>query len=257
MVVGIDIFRERLSGQVNSLILIGGAACDQWFNRGGLEFLVTRDLDVVLVAETLDQEGIVQIKAFIDEGKYERKERTEGVPVLYRVSKPVTPGFPAMLEFFSRQPDGLDLGEDQNIVPIPDNAGAHSLSAILLNETYYQMLLDHREEHEGIKFASTSALIALKARAWIDLGKRSNTGEKIDSSEIKKHRNDVFRLAAILPGDEGVVLDDLILDDLRQFLSAFPPGSSEWTAIQAALKSTFGNLNPAALIEAMTSYFKL
>ena len=35
-------------------------------------------------------------------------------------------------------------------------------------------------------------LIALKARAWLDLTEREKRGEKIDSKTIKKHKNDVF-----------------------------------------------------------------
>lgn len=58
MVEGIDIFREHLSERSDSMILIGGAACDDWFTRQGLPFRATRDLDIVLVAEALDQDSV-------------------------------------------------------------------------------------------------------------------------------------------------------------------------------------------------------
>jgi hypothetical protein len=41
-------------------------------------------------------------------------------------------------------------------------------------------------------------LVPLKARAWLDLTDRRDAGEKIDSRTIKKHKNDVFRVARIL-----------------------------------------------------------
>jgi hypothetical protein len=43
-----------------------------------------------------------------------------------------------------------------------------------------------------------SRLIALKARAWLDLTERAERGEQIDSKTIKKHKNDVFRSIVIL-----------------------------------------------------------
>ncbi|MBU6300870.1 MAG: hypothetical protein KGS60_04900 [Verrucomicrobia bacterium] len=47
MIKGIDIFRERFRGFPDSLVLIGGAACDEWFSHLGMSFRATRDLDIV------------------------------------------------------------------------------------------------------------------------------------------------------------------------------------------------------------------
>ena len=44
--------------------------------------------------------------------------------------------------------------------------------------------------------------------------------KKIDSKNIKKHRNDVFRLAQLLPADASIKLADPIRDDLQKFLAA-------------------------------------
>ena len=37
-----------------------------------------------------------------------------------------------------------------------------------------------------------------KAKAWLDLTERKNAGENVDSKNIRKHKNDVFRLTALL-----------------------------------------------------------
>ena len=51
MVRGLDLFRERFREFEGSFILIGGAACDEWFTASGLVFRATKDLDLVLVEE--------------------------------------------------------------------------------------------------------------------------------------------------------------------------------------------------------------
>lgn len=257
MVEGIDIFRQRLGQHQDSLVLIGGAACDQWFTEEGIEFRATRDLDIVLLAEVLSPECIRDFKRFVADGQYQVQERTTGRPVLYRFAKPATPGFPWMLELFSRQPDDLELADGQQIVPIPAGVEARSLSAILLDESYYRMLLEHHERRNGLGIATVAALIPLKARAWLDLSQRSSAGEIIDSRHLKKHRTDVFGLIATLPASESVVMDPIIRDDLRTFAAAFPPSSDQWPAILESLRKPFGRLQPASLLEALTRYYQL
>ena len=122
MVRGLDLFRARFKEFEGSLVLIGGAACDEWFGSVGLEFRGTKDLDIVLIIEVLSPAAIKALRAFVAEGGYEIRERTEGVPVLYRFAKPKDESFPFMLEFFSRKPEGIQLGEGQGIIPVPADA---------------------------------------------------------------------------------------------------------------------------------------
>jgi hypothetical protein len=257
MVEGLDIFRHRFADFTDSLMLIGGAACDEWFGDQGLSFRATKDLDLVLIAEVLSPECVRALLEFVEDGRYATRERTEEAPVLYRFAKPATDGFPGMLEFFSRKPDGLDLREDQHIVPIAAGAAVHSLSAILLNEAYYTMLVSNRQDRGGLSVATPPALIALKARAWIDLTARKEAGETVDSRDIKKHRTDVFRLAATLPGDQSVDFGETLRADLRTFLDGIPTTSAEWSGILASLKPTFGSLQASTLIEDLSNYFQL
>ena len=68
----------------------------------------------------------------------------------------------------------------------------------------------------------------------------------------------MFRLAATLPAGPGPALPEVVLQDLRRFMQAFPPDASDWQSIIAAVKDTVGvNLSPAALRDAISSYFRL
>jgi hypothetical protein len=113
----------------------------------------------------------------------------------------------------------------------------HSLSAILLNEDYYTLIRTHHDNRDGLEVANATSLIPLKAFAWLDLTRRKAEGESIDSKKIKKHRNDVFLLAATLPGEPGPELPPSVTADLARFLQSFPTDSPDWAAIIAALKS--------------------
>ncbi len=258
MVIGLDIFRERFSTFDGSFILIGGAACDAWFTRQGLAFRATKDLDIVLVIEALDSSFVAAMRAFIEEGSYEIRQRTEGIPILYRFAKPKDGRFPFMLELFSRSQENFSLADGQTIIPVQVEPDHHSLSAILLDEAYYRLIQTHQESRDGLRFATAAALIPLKSKAWLDLSSRRGRGEKLDGKDIDKHRNDVFRLAATLPGEPGPVLEESIVADLNNFLAAFPADSAEWPRILEALKSIFGGgLRPATLRSAIQTYFRL
>jgi len=258
MVKGLDLFRERFRAFEGAFVLIGGVACHEWFAKQGVEFRPTKDLDIVLIVEMVDPAFVTALRTFIAEGKYTIQEKSEGVPVLYRFAKPENPEFPFMLELFSRKPDRIELGDGQAIVPIPAGADQHSLSAILLDDTYYSLIQNHNLTPDGLPFANATGLIPLKAHAWSNLTQRKAAGENIDSKNIAKHRSDVFRLAATLPGEPGPELHASIIADLTKFLGKFPEDSAEWTSIQASLKDTVADgLKPAALRQAIQTYFRL
>ena len=63
-----------------------------------------------------------------------------------------------------------------------------------------------------------SLLIPFKAKAYLDIRERQAKREKIKKDDIKKHRNDVFRLLQLLPGDARIEIPDSIRDDLRAFI---------------------------------------
>lgn len=63
-------------------------------------------------------------------------------------------------------------------------------------------------------------LIPFKAKAWLDLTERKGQGEHVDSKNIRKHKNDVFRLSILLTPDTKVIPPSSIQRDLETFFSA-------------------------------------
>ncbi|MGE0007992.1 MAG: hypothetical protein AB7S92_20720 [Parvibaculaceae bacterium] len=222
MVTGIGKFREYFSGHEGHYAIIGGAACDLLFDAAGLPFRATKDIDMVLCVEVIGTAFGAAFKAFLDAGGYQGRERSDGRKEFYRFHKPKDQSFPFMIELFSRKPRTLDLSEDVGLTPIPVEENIVSLSAILLDEGYYDALQAAKRQVDGITVIDETLLIPFKARAFLDLSARAKAGEKIDGKTIKKHRNDVFRLVQLLPKNASIALADPIREDLREFLELAP-----------------------------------
>lgn len=246
------------SAPTGAFVLIGGAACDAWMTANALTFRRTKDLDIVLVADAVDAAFAECFKAFVDEGGYEvRQWQESGKREFFRFYKPKGDDYPFMLELFSRAPAGLDVWLGQQIVPVEETVA--SLSAILMDEGYYGLVLATRYVDDDIPMVSATGLIPLKAKAWLDLKARKGAGQHVDEGDIKKHRNDVFRLALTLPG-EPVAIGDGIRADLAAFLAAFPDGTADWLSIASALQATTRSKTQPPLEDlrqAITTYFRL
>jgi hypothetical protein len=240
--------------------VIGGVACDEWLQAQGLPpFRPTRDIDMVLVVEALRPEFVARFREFVQAGKYETRQRAMGRPIYYRFGKPAAPEYPAIIEVFSRQPDDLDLAVGQQVIPIQVADKRFSLSAILMNEAYYRLVLDQRQVVDGLPVVTATALIPLKAHAWSDLTRRKSAGEPVDENDLKKHRKDVFRLAAGLPAQPGPAIPSAVRDDLRQFLATLPPTAPEWADILRSLRASLGVAlpSPEDLLTTLNVYFEL
>jgi len=218
MVVGIDKFQQFFADHGDRYAIIGGAACELLFGEAGLEFRATKDIDMVLCVEVVEADFAAAFKAFLEAGGYQAREKITGDKEFYRFHKPTDPDFPFMIELFSRKPGTLDLPEDAELTRIPVEEDIVSLSAILLDDGYYEALQIAKRKVEGVTVIDATLLIPFKARAFLDLSERKAAGESIDSKNIKKHRTDVFRLAQLLPEDASIELSERIRDDIRRFL---------------------------------------
>ena len=123
-----------------------------------------------------------------------------------------------MLELFCRAPEGVNLAEGSHLTPIPIDEAAATLSAILLDDAYYEFILEGRKEVDGLLWVGEDRLIALKASAWLDLGERQAKGEPVDSKNIRKHANDVLRLSQLFAPDVRIEVAPRIAQDLNRFL---------------------------------------
>lgn len=217
MVRGLDRFKAHFEPFADRYVLIGGTACSLAMEDVGLEFRATKDLDIVLCVEALDADFVKAFWDFIRKGNYMIQEKSTGKKQFYRFKNPEDGSFPVMLELFSRMPDALTIGDDSHLTPIPMDEEVSSLSAILLDTDYYEFIHAGKQEIDGLPVVGPTFLIPLKAKAWLDLTKRREAGETIDGKDIKKHKNDVFRLYQIIDPSQSISLPGSIEEDLRRF----------------------------------------
>ena len=123
-----------------------------------------------------------------------------------------------MIELFSKTPNLIPTPKGSTITTIPADENVSSLSAILLNDDYYNWIQTGREGIDGIYMIGAEYLIPLKACAWLDLTARKQAGEKIDSKKISKHSNDILRLYQILDLTKELDVPELIATDMENFL---------------------------------------
>lgn len=198
MVEGLDRFGSHFAAHTDQYVLIGGAACTLAMDEAGLAFRATKDLDIVLCVEALDEAFALSFWEFVRAGKYKFQEKATGEKQFYRFKQPASEGYPFMLELFARVSDLLTLSHEGHLTPIPIEAEVSSLSAILLDGDYYQFLQSGKRIVGAVPIVGPEHLIPLKVRAWLDLTWRREGGEQVDSKHIKKHKNDMFRLYAII-----------------------------------------------------------
>jgi hypothetical protein len=255
VVRGLDLFRESFAAHAHQYVLIGGTAATLAMEDAGLAFRATKDLDVVLHIEAIDAACGETFWRFVEAGQHEiRQASASGKPTFYRFQKPADARYPAMLELFCRAPEGITLAPGSHLTPIPIDEAVASLSAILLDDDYYGFILSGRRETDGLPWVGEDRLIPLKAVAWLDLMARQEKGEAVDGKNIRKHANDVLRLAQLLAPETRIAVVEKIAQDLARFLEgiakdgtidprAFGSGAS-LAEISARIRQAYGLPNP-------------
>ena len=220
MVTGIDRFREWFRGYEDQYAIIGGTACDLLMSEDGMDFRATKDIDLVLIVEAITPDFGRQFWQFVKDAGYEHLNKSTGLPQFYRFSHPSAAGYPFMIELFSRRSEAIILPEDAVLTPLPMEDDVSSLSAILLDDDYYELVRSGSVVVDGVNVLDAAYLIPFKAKAWLDLTQKKASGQSVDSKNIRKHKNDVFRLSALLTQQSNVVVTESVLADLRAFLVA-------------------------------------
>ena len=219
MLSGLDSFRRWFEGCEEQYVIIGGTACDLLFSGFNMEFRATKDIDMVLIVESMTPGFGERFWGYIKAGGYVHWNKSTGKQQFYRFVEPVEAGFPAMIELFARKPDALLLPEDAVLTPLHVSDEISSLSAIMLDGDYYSFIIEGKTLVEGIQILDAAYLIPLKIKAWLDLSARKATGEQVDSKDIRKHRNDVFRLYMLLGPETQVLVSDPIARDIADFIA--------------------------------------
>ncbi len=254
MVRGLEIFKKHFEHYSANYVIIGGAACDIILDEAGFVPRATKDIDIILAVEALSPDFVKQFWKFIDEGKYQQREKSNGDKEYYRFLKPGNPDFPLQIELFSRTPDWIILEEEAHLTPIPVDDDLSSLSAILLNPDYYNYIIEHSQVNEGLHHANMEALICLKAKAFLDIKERLEKGSKEDTKHLKKHKEDVFRLTVMLPPESIFELPATIQAHINQF--------AEFVSVILPDKAIFkemgmGDVEPNNVFERLKKSFRV
>jgi hypothetical protein len=220
MVRGLDGFREWFRGYEHHYAIIGGTACDLLISETGGDFRATRDIDMVLLVEVLDTNFGARLWEYIKSGGYEHRRASTEKPQFYRFAKPVSQDYPHMIELFSRRIEKILLPGDAILTPLPIEDDISSLSAILLDDGYYEFLKSGIRITEGLPILDAEHLIPFKAKAWLDLTARKANGVQVDSKHIKKHKSDIIMLSGLLRPDNHVDLPESVREDFAMFIAA-------------------------------------
>lgn len=230
MVKGLDTFRAAFAGYVDRYVLIGGVAASLTLEEAGITFRATRDLDIVLIIEALDDVFGAEFWEFVRLGGYTERQALDGPTRRYRFGNPTDESYPVLLELFSRAPEGLRLPEGAHLTPVPVNGDLSDLSAILLDDAYYAFIVAGRNDAEDLSFIGVDRLIPLKAQAWTNLShpacKEPNAPRK-----CSKHLKDIIVLSGLLSAETHFHLPDSIAQDLRQFMDVMPSLDVDMKAI--------------------------
>jgi hypothetical protein len=254
MVRGIGIFKKYFEQYPNNYVIIGGTACDIILDEAGFVPRATKDIDIILVVEALSSDFVKQFWQFIADGKYQQREKSNNGREYYRFVKPANIEFPHQIELFSRTPDMIVLEGESHLTPIPVDDDLSSLSAILLNDDYYNYMIEHSQMEDGLHHANIEALICLKAKAFLEIKERIESGSKEDGKQLKKHKADVFRLTVMLTPESEFELPKTIQEHVNKFV--------ELTAGELPDKAIFkemglNNIDPKNVFEQFKKSFNV
>lgn len=216
MVAGMESFRKKFKDYTDCYTVIGGAACDILMSNADFEFRATKDIDMILILEDRHKEFVAKFWEYIKEGKYRCGWKNNDDMHFYRFTEPEA-GYPVQIELFSRMPE-YQLQEQEGIIPIHIDEDVSSLSAILLNDDYYEFMMSGRKVINDIGVLDAEHIIPFKMCAWLDLRRRKADGEHVNERDLKKHKNDVFRLLQIVPLGIKIESSGLVKKNIIQFL---------------------------------------
>ncbi len=253
----------------DSYVIIGGAACSAWYDGQQPHFRPTHDLDIVLILENLDSPFIERFRDYVERCGYAREQVGQADkrhPCMYRFSAPVDEAAPERLELLSRKGDFLRIAPGQHRAPLKAEGEYTGFSSILLDDTYYRFLREHRRTEAGIPRPRLAALIALKIKAYLNIREERQQGGQHGSDgsrdTMNKHRNDVFFLLLDLtPETDAITLPPAIREDVRSFIDLMQQGVQE-EAIFANLRrrrsaQEMAGLSLDLLLDALATLFRL
>ena len=105
MVNGFTKFKEKFQSFENQYVIIGGTACDLIMENEELPFRATKDIDIVLIVESITAEFGRRFWEYVKEAGYEHLNKSTGKAQFYRFTSPKSKEYPYMIELFSTNRD--------------------------------------------------------------------------------------------------------------------------------------------------------
>ncbi|SNL91577.1 Uncharacterised protein [Streptococcus pneumoniae] len=152
------IFQETFADFQNYYVLIGGTATSIVLDSQGFKSRTTKDYDMVIIDEVKNKEFYTTLNHFLELGEYQGSQKDEKAQ-LFRFTT-TNPEFPSMIELFSILPE-YSLKKDGREIPLHFDQDA-SLSALLLDEDYYNILVHEKETIQGYSVLSNCGLYSSK-----------------------------------------------------------------------------------------------
>ena len=222
-----DKFYDFFKGFEDCYVVIGGNAADFWLERDNQTFRATQDYDIVVIFENSNGAFSEKFVSFIKENNYITSEvgkSEDKKKVYYRFQLPKESelgDIPKQIELFSRIPLQYELNLPTETTPLHYEDGP-SLSAIGLDDDYYNLLKNCHFKEGSVSVLSIPGLIYFKAKAHLDVQKRVENGETITHRANKtKHFNDVCRLCDLLTNNNdfnATVVPKSCQEDLKKFI---------------------------------------
>jgi len=210
--VGLSHFQDYCKDFAEEYVVVGGFATIMLLDRE-LEGhgKATFDIDLVLLTTT-SKAMTKKNKQYILEGEYTIQKGNKDQYHYYRFIEPKKPNFAKEIELFASNENDLELDDTQRIIPIDPEEGLYSLSAIMLDPEYFNMIKNNVVKDLRAPCTNTQATIMLKMSAFRDLKENG-------SKKWKKHRSDILKLSLLLTGEEKIEFVGRMKDDFDSFIS--------------------------------------
>lgn len=212
MTQGIDSFTEYFKEYSGDYVVIGGLATAMIMHDLGFVARATKDIDLVVISKN-NEAFIKKLLQYIDAAGYKTKQRTNNSSKhnLFRFLDSADKSYPEQIELFAIHDEDSAIVTDSHIIPIETPKYYTYLSAILLDTEYFNLLVTHTTEVEGLHIATPEVLIPLKAHAHLNL-------LEMKHPDAKKHLNDIVRLATLLDDTRKITLTGVPREDFTAFI---------------------------------------
>lgn len=256
---GLEKFRDAFAEFSESYVVIGGTACDIAMTGTTVKPRATHDIDMIVIAEKITKAFGERFWQFVHEAGYrpEKRKHKEGESPKYELYRFLDgkEGYPEMIELLSRHPDVLGDPKGVVVEPLPVGDDVSSLSAIIMDDDFYHFAIEHSKLTGGIRHADPAALIALKAKAYINLVADKQNGKHVNSKDIRKHRSDVFKNIVIME-DSQIEAPESIVGCINEFVDSI---RKDWDELSDSLAASLGQDKEfvAELLNQLTGLFTI